>query len=60
VIRRCGVATSVGVEVAPERGNGEDDISWADANLTGPKIKKIHVVDSSTTNRHERFKIMMS
>jgi hypothetical protein len=60
VIRRCDVATSVGVEVAPERRNGEDDISWADANLTGPKIKKIHAVDSSTTNRHERFKIMMS
>jgi hypothetical protein len=32
-----GVATSVGGEVASERGNGGDDTSWTDTNLTGPK-----------------------
>jgi hypothetical protein len=29
--------TSAGGEAAPRRGNGGDDASWADANLTGPK-----------------------
>jgi hypothetical protein len=37
--------------VAPGRGKGGDDASWADVNLTEPKIKKIHAVDSTATNR---------
>jgi hypothetical protein len=32
-------------------GNGEDNINWANVNLTGPKIKKIHTVNSVTTNK---------
>jgi hypothetical protein len=24
-------------EIAPERGNGGDELSWTDVNLTGPK-----------------------
>jgi hypothetical protein len=27
-------------EMAPRRGKGGDDISWADVNLTGPKNKE--------------------
>jgi hypothetical protein len=34
VTRHGGVATSVGGEAAPGREKGEDDVSWADANLT--------------------------
>jgi hypothetical protein len=34
------VATSAGGEVAPGRGNGGDDASWADVNLTEPKNKE--------------------
>jgi hypothetical protein len=38
---RCGgVATSVGGEATPKREKGGDDVSWVDANLTGPKNKK--------------------
>jgi hypothetical protein len=51
VTRHGGVATSAGGEVAPERGKGGDNASWADANLIGPKIEKIHVVDSTAINR---------
>jgi hypothetical protein len=37
-VTRCGgMTTSVGGEVAPGRGKGEDNVSWANANLTGPK-----------------------
>jgi hypothetical protein len=35
-----GVTTLVGGEVAPRRGNGGDDASWGDTNLTGPKNKE--------------------
>jgi hypothetical protein len=36
-VTRCsGMATSAGGEALPERENGGDDVSWADANLTGP------------------------
>jgi hypothetical protein len=35
--RRGGVVASAGGEAAPEIGKGRDDVSWADANLTGPK-----------------------
>jgi hypothetical protein len=37
-------------EVAPGRGKGEDDASWADVNLTGPKMKKICVIDLAAIN----------
>jgi hypothetical protein len=29
---------------------GGDDVSWADANLTGPKNKKKYEVDSASIN----------
>jgi hypothetical protein len=32
-----GVVMSAGGEVAPGRGKGGDDASWADANFTRPK-----------------------
>jgi hypothetical protein len=35
-----GVTTSVGGEVAPKRGKAGDDLSWADANLSGSKNKE--------------------
>jgi hypothetical protein len=38
--RRGGVMTSVGGEMTPGRGKGGDNTSWADANLTGPKIEE--------------------
>jgi hypothetical protein len=50
------VATSAGEEVAPGREKGGDDVSWADTNLTGPKIKNIYTVDSAATNGRWRFK----
>jgi hypothetical protein len=34
------VTTSAVGEVAPRRGKGGDDASWADANLTRPKNKE--------------------
>jgi hypothetical protein len=45
-----GVATSAGGEVATERGKVGDDNSWANVNLTGQKMIKIHTVHSATTN----------
>jgi hypothetical protein len=44
------MTTSVGGEAILRRGKGVDDTSWADANLIGLKIKKIHAVDSTGTN----------
>jgi hypothetical protein len=44
-----GVTTSTGGESAPKKAKG-DDVSWADVNLTGLKIKKIHVANSACTN----------
>jgi hypothetical protein len=41
---------SAGGEVTPKKGKRGDNASWADANFTGPKIKKIHGVDSVVTN----------
>jgi hypothetical protein len=35
--RRGGVITSDGGEVAPRRGQGGDEVCWADANLSRPK-----------------------
>jgi hypothetical protein len=47
---RCGgIATSAEGEAAPGREKRGDNVGWADTNLTGPKIKKIHVVDSVAT-----------
>jgi hypothetical protein len=45
-----GVMTSAGGDATLERKKGGDDVSWANANLTGVKIKKIHMVDSAGTN----------
>jgi hypothetical protein len=33
--------------VEPGRGKRGDNVSWAEANLTRPKNKKIHTVDSA-------------
>jgi hypothetical protein len=37
-------------KTAPRRGKGGDAISWANTNLTSPKMKKIHATDSVATN----------
>jgi hypothetical protein len=37
-------------EAAPGKKKKGDDTSWTDANFTGPKKKKINVVDSITAN----------
>jgi hypothetical protein len=37
VTRRGSVTMSAGGEAASGRGKGGDNVSWADANLTGPK-----------------------
>jgi hypothetical protein len=50
VTRRGNVTTSIGGEAAPKRGKRGDDASWTNANLTEPKMKKIHTVDSAGTN----------
>jgi hypothetical protein len=41
---------SAGGEAASRRGKGGDDTCWADANLTGPKINKMNMVDSVAIN----------
>jgi hypothetical protein len=41
----------VGGEVALGKRKEGDDVSWADTNLIGPKIKKIHAADSVVINR---------
>jgi hypothetical protein len=45
------VVASTGGEATPKRKNGGDDTNWVDANLIGPKMKKIHVIDSVAINR---------
>jgi hypothetical protein len=50
VTRHDCVAMSAEREAASGRGNRENDTSWADTNLIGPKNKKIHVVDSVARN----------
>jgi hypothetical protein len=45
-----GVTTSVRGEVASGRRKGGDGVSWADANLTELKMKKMHTVASVATN----------
>jgi hypothetical protein len=50
-VARCGVVmTSARGEAAPRRGKVGDDISWADANLTRPKMNKIHMIDPASIN----------
>jgi hypothetical protein len=50
-VTRCGgVTISAEGEAAPGRKKGGDDVSWVDTNLTCPKMKKIHVADSTSTN----------
>jgi hypothetical protein len=46
VIWHGGMATSAGGEPAPERGKGEDNTSWTDVNLIGPKNEE---------NPHDQF-----
>jgi hypothetical protein len=43
--------TLVGGEASLERRKRGDDASWTDVNFIGLKIKKIHIVDSTATNR---------
>jgi hypothetical protein len=38
-------------EATPGRGKRGDDPNWADANLTGLKMKKIHTVDLAANKR---------
>jgi hypothetical protein len=47
-MQRCGDVVSE--ERRHREGKGGDDTSWADKNLSGPKIEKIHMVDSDATN----------
>jgi hypothetical protein len=52
MMKRCWEmkqASLVGGEVPLGREKGGDDV-WAEANLTGPKMKKINAVDSAATN----------
>jgi hypothetical protein len=44
------MATPARGEAALKREKGGDKVSWADANLTKPKMKKTHMVDSTATN----------
>jgi hypothetical protein len=48
-VRWRGVAMSDGVEAALGREKLVDNASWAEANLTVLKKKKIHTVDSVAT-----------
>jgi hypothetical protein len=43
--------TSARGEAASGREKGEDDVSWAEGNLSGSKMKKINTDDSADTNR---------
>jgi hypothetical protein len=47
--RKRDMTSSAGGEAAPGRGKEGDNANWAATNLTGQKIKKIHVVDSVVT-----------
>jgi hypothetical protein len=59
VTRRDGVTTSASGEAVPGRGKGVDNTYWTDMNLTGQKMKKIHAVDSISTNWRWRFNTTM-
>jgi hypothetical protein len=44
------VTTLAEGDAASGRGKRGDGVSWADVNLTGSKMKKIHVINSDGTN----------
>jgi hypothetical protein len=48
--RYKGMTTSSRGEVTTRRENGGDDDSWANADLTGQKMKKIHAVNLAGTD----------
>jgi hypothetical protein len=48
--QRSAMAMLAEGEVAPGRRKRGYDTNWADANLTGPKNKKNHMIDSVATN----------
>jgi hypothetical protein len=50
VTRRDGMEMSTRGDAAPGKGKRGDDTSWADVNLTRPKMKKNHTIDSIATN----------
>jgi hypothetical protein len=54
------MVTSAGGEASLRRGKVGDNASGTGTNLTGPKNKKIYVVDSAATNGQWRFKATMS
>jgi hypothetical protein len=63
--RKCdtcgGLATSVGGRAPPARGKRGDDVSWSGVNLIrSENEKKIHAIDSTTTNGWWKFKAMIS
>jgi hypothetical protein len=60
VTRRGGVMTLDEGEATSGRGKRVDNISWADTNFIGLKMKKVHVVDSVATNGRWIFKTTMS
>jgi hypothetical protein len=45
-----------GGETTLGRERREEDVGWADAYLTGPKMEKINVIDSAGKNGRGRFK----
>jgi hypothetical protein len=45
-----------GGEATLGREKREEDVGWADANLTEPKMEKINVIDSADKNGRGRFK----
>jgi hypothetical protein len=49
VTRHDRMTSAVG-EAPLGRGKGRDDASWTDTNLTRPKNKKNHVINSAVTN----------
>jgi hypothetical protein len=54
---RCGsVMILAGGEATLGREKREEDVGWADANLTEPKMEKINVIDSADKNGRGRFK----
>jgi hypothetical protein len=49
VTQHDGMTMSVRGETLPERKKREDNASWTDTNLTGPKNKEIYTVYSIVT-----------
>jgi hypothetical protein len=58
---KCDMAQRCGdIGRTRDGSRGGDDGSWVDTNLTKPKNKKIHEVNSTITNRQWIFKAIMS